>query len=352
MSTPPADQPPAGSDGPPVGSIPEITPDDDGFHPASDHWWETETAWFSFNIPERRIGGWFYNQVLATQQICNGGAWVWDDSPSDALYSARHQGLPIPDLAELDLRDVQLPNGNHLQVLEPLVSYRLRYSDPGRFEADLRFDGIMAPNAHPIGVAPFWRGRHFDQPMHVTGTITLDGEELAVDCLSVRDRSWGPRPQGPDPRKPPPDPDAAASKPAKPRRPPEGVGYPFATADHRNGWLLYSRPTVVDGVASDELSTGFLLRDGVYGHLVAGRRRTWLDPATRWIRRIEIEATDEHGRDLEAVGELVSRHGADPVTSGTGLYRWTWDGLDGWGEDQTYAPQAILDALDLAARPI
>ncbi len=340
---------PRGDDAQPAtGTIPVLTPADDCLHPPSDHWWETETAWFSFNIPERRIGGWFYNQILATQGVCNGGAWVWDDSPPEALYTARHQGLPI-DLDQLDLRDAQLPNGNHLQVLEPLRSYRVRCSDPGQFEANLRFDGIMAPNPHPIGVAPFWKGRHFDQPMHVTGTIVLHGEELAVDCLSVRDRSWGPRPMGPDPRKPRPPEDRSA--PPKPRRPPEGVGYPFATADERNGWLLYSRPTVVDGQASDELSTGYLLRDGEYGHLVAGRRRTWLDPQTRWIRRIEIEAVDEHGRTLEAAGELVSHHGADPVSSGTGLFHWEWDGLTGWGEDQTYAPQEILDALDRTAGP-
>lgn len=333
---------------PPTGTIPVLTPDDDGFHPASDHWWETETAWFSFNIPERRIGGWFYNQVLATQKLCNGGAWVWDDSPPEALYTARHQGLELPDLDRLDLRDVKLPNGNHLQVLEPLMSYRVRYDDPGRFQADLRFDGLMAPNSHPIGFAPFWRGRHFDQPMHVTGTVVLHGEELEVDCLSVRDRSWGPRPQGPDPRKPRPPRDA--SRPARPARHREGVGYPFATADERHGWLLYTRPTVVEGTPSDELSTGYLLRDGVYGHLVSGRRRTWLDPTTRWIRRIEVEAVDEHGRVLDAAGELVSHHGADPVSSGTGLFLWEWDGLTGWGEDQTYAPQDILESLDRSAR--
>lgn len=335
----------------PAGTIPELSADDDRLHPASDHWWETETAWFSFSIPERRIGGWFYNQVLATQRICNGGAWVWDDSPADALYSVRHQGLPLPDLDEVDLRNVRLPNGNHIEMLEPLTSYRVRYADPGQFEADLRFDGIMAPNSHPIGVAPFWSGRHFDQPMHVTGTIVLHGEELAVDSLSVRDRSWGPRPHGPDPRKPPRPPaddSEGAERAARPPRPREGVGYPFATADERNGWLAYTRPTVVDGVAGDELSTGYLLRDGVYGHLVAGRRRTWLDPTTRWITRIEIEAVDEKGRTLAAAGDLVARHGADHLSSGTGLFRWEWDGLRGWGEDQTYAPQDILEALDSA----
>jgi hypothetical protein len=328
----------------PPGTIPELTAADDGFHPASDHWWETETAWFSFNVPERKLGGWFYNQVLATQQVCNGGAWVWDDSETGALYERREQGLPIPPVSELDLRDVELPNGNRIQMLEPLTTYQVTYADPGRFEADLRFRGIMAPNSHPLGTAPFWKGRHFDQPMHVTGQIVLDGEVIPVDCLSVRDRSWGPRPQGPDPRKSKPA-DGAPKKP-RPSRPPEGVGYPFATASETEGWLAYTRPTVVDGAPSDELSTGYLLREGVYGHLVSGRRRTWLDPDRQWVRRIELEATDEHGRELHAEGELVSRHGSETTPSGTGLFHWRWDGQEGWGEDQTYAPADILLALD------
>lgn len=324
-----------------TGDIPALTADDDLLHPASDHWWETETAWFSFNVPERRIGGWFYNQILATQGICNGGAWVWDDSDAPALYEVRHQGLPV-DVAKVDLRDARLPNGNQLQVLEPLKRYRVTYSDAGRFEADLLFDGIMAPNSHPLGAPPFWRGRHFDQPMRVTGTVVLHGEEIGIDCFSVRDRSWGPRPMGPDPRKA--DAPRPAVDPKKKPRPPEGVGYPFGTADAQNAWLLYTRPTIVEGEASDVLSTGFLLRDGEYGHLVTGHRRTWLDPETKWISRIEAEAVDEHGRELALEGELVARHGPPGSSSGTGLFHWRWDGLEGWGEDQTYAPQEILEA--------
>ena len=325
---------------------PAITPDDDGFHEASDHWWETETAWFSFSVPEQKIGGWFYNQVLATQQVCNGGAWVWDDSPAAARYEHRVTGVPLPDLAELDLRDIALPTGCHIAMLEPLQRYRVRYVDGDAFTADLDFDGIMAPNSHPLGVAPFWRGRHFDQPMHVTGTIRLQGEDIAVDCFAGRDRSWGPRPLGPDPRKPPSQRTARSLS-----RPPEGVGYPFAAASRTDAWLLYTRPTIVDGVVSDDLATGYLLRDGIYAHLVEGRRRTWLHRTRRWIERIEVEATDELGRALHAQGELVARHGDETTSSGTGLFCWDWDGMRGWGEDQTYAPQPVLDALDARRRP-
>ncbi len=174
-----------------------ITPDDDQWHDHSQHWYETETTWWSFNVPERRMGGWLYTQVLAVQGTCNGGAWVWDDSDAGARYEVRHQGLSFPDRG--DLRNITFPNGNHLEVLEPLMKYRTTYSDPGRFEADLVHAGIMPPHSHPEGAWPFWATRHFDQTMHVTGTIVLEGEEIPIDCYSVRDRSWGPRPTGPVP---------------------------------------------------------------------------------------------------------------------------------------------------------
>ena len=45
-----------------------FTEHDDRFH--SDEmvgdWWSTETAWFSFAHPERRLGGWFVLQAGAT----------------------------------------------------------------------------------------------------------------------------------------------------------------------------------------------------------------------------------------------------------------------------------------------
>src|ERR1700677_3120720 len=55
-------------------------PVDDDFHDESlsDRWWETETCWFSWNVPERGMGGWTYCQARPNANICNGGAWEWD----------------------------------------------------------------------------------------------------------------------------------------------------------------------------------------------------------------------------------------------------------------------------------
>ena len=49
----------------PGGEYPTFSPDDDDFHDGvmTDRWWETETSWFSWNVPERKIGGWTYCQA-------------------------------------------------------------------------------------------------------------------------------------------------------------------------------------------------------------------------------------------------------------------------------------------------
>ena len=328
---------------------PEVVPltaDDDRFHTYSHHPFETETFWVSFHDPARRLGGWFYNQVLFNQEVCNGGVWVWDDSVAGALHQVNHQGLPLPDKDGMDLRDVVLPNGNHIQMLAPLTRYRVRRNDPGGFEADLLFEGLREPHSHPIGAAPFWRGRHFDQAMHVTGQIVLNGETIDIDSLSVRDRSWGPRP-GPRPpgstigakRAAPPD-AVAAGRPPHSRF---GIGYVFGTQSENDMFLAYTLPCIYDGAPRDFVTTGYLVRDGVYGLLLDGNRRCEFDPAMGWMRKIWLEAVDEHGRELEAVGELVSHHGE--CGQGTGYFHWEWDGATGFGEDQSNASDDLLNAL-------
>jgi hypothetical protein len=176
-------------------------PEDDDFHDEemTDRWWETETCWFSWNVPERSLGGWTYCQARPNAGLCNGGAWVWDASgalPWELAYRAEYSGLQLPPRGERDMRDFEWPNGVRVRVLEPLARYAVSYADPGGLELDLEFESIMAPNPHPTGVIPFLKGVHLDQAGHVTGTMVLAGETVPIDCYSVRDRSWGPRPLG------------------------------------------------------------------------------------------------------------------------------------------------------------
>lgn len=310
-----------------------VTAEDDGFHEASTHPWETETFWSSFNIPERKMSGWFYNQMLANQGetgLCNGGAFVWNDQ-DEAPYSQMVKGVPLA--RPRDLNDIALPNGNHIKTLVPCTRYSVRRFDKGRFECELFFEGIMAPNPHPAGTWPFLKGRHFDQAMHVTGELVLNGEKIEIDCLSVRDRSWSPRPPfsmstGDTPK---PDPDA----PPKPRRPARSVGYVFGTASANDAFLAYT--SSIEGETVERLDTGFLVRDGVWAHLVSGERRCVVDPDREWIWRIELEAVDTLGRSLQATGELISHEGVvgpGKGGPGNGLFLWKWNDAEGYGENQ------------------
>jgi hypothetical protein len=324
-----------------------VEPGDDGFHDdfeGADHPWWTETFWTSFNVPERKMGGWFYNQVLKNQGehgTCNGGAWVWDASDAPYLYQRNQHGFAMPP-GPRDLRDIALPNGNTIEVLEPLMKYRMTYSDPGKFESDLVFAGVMEPNPHPAGCAPFWKGRHWDQAMQVTGEIVLNGERIAIDCYSVRDRSWSPRrPRdsakandssgGKRPQRPT---DALAAPGAhsdvsKPLRKPFNIGYIFGTASPRDAFLVYTMVIQGEEDRGDFTNTGYLVRDGVWAHLVSGQRRCLVDPDHGWIWRIEYDGVDALGREVHIEGEQVSNHG-----TATGLFYWKWDGAEGWGENQ------------------
>lgn len=316
-------------------TYPTFGPPDDDFHDEvlTDRWWETETCWFSWNVPERHMSGWTYCQARPNANICNGGVWVWDDTATlewDLPYHVHYSGLQLPPRQERDLRDFVWPNGVHVIALEPLKSYAVTYEDRGALEVDIRFDAIMAPNPHPVGVAPFFKGTHFDQPGHVTGQIVLHGETIPIDCFSFRDRSWGPRPMG-RPKKPRDRSVAAASQFG-------GVGYSFGAASDSEAWLVYSIP----GVASDPVSCGFLLRSGTYAHILGGQRHLRFDPQTGWPTHMEVEAVDDLGRHLHVKGDAVSRHWRG--LGGDTLFHWVWDGQDGWGEDQSYFSRPVFEA--------
>jgi hypothetical protein len=327
---------------------PLFTEADDDWHEHSPHWWETETAWFGFSVPERRMGGAIYLQSLGTQQACNGGAWIWDDSAPGHLYNSHRMGVPWPDRGSLN--DSVCPLGLTITTLEPLTTYRTTYTDPGRLELDLVHEGTVPVHTFPKGAWPYWNSSHFDQPMHTVGTMVLHGEEIAVDCFTIRDRSWGPRPAGPTP----PDKKLPAGtvqwNEKTPRaHHPYSVGYMFATQDGPEAWMAATSPWLHDdGRATDamEPGAGYLVRAGVYAPLVEARRETTLDPAHHWVTTVRIEATDVLGRELEVHGELVARCG-DQERDGVGLFHWTWTGgCEGWGEDQTWGPPGWLEALD------
>jgi hypothetical protein len=195
----------------------------------------------------------------------------------------------------------------------------LRCREPGRVfqfgcdNDDLSFDLTFEALCKPLltrQAPPFNHGSHVDQPGRVTGDFTLHGESFDVDCIAMRDRSWGVRRAGRQPK----------------------VGYDHGTASSENGFLSIS----VDRKGDDRIQRGYLLRDGVWSNLVDGTRAVERDAEHR-PARIDIEAVDELGRTLRAAGRPVSRcvFNAYPhMFCWTSLTEWDVDGTRCWGEDQ------------------
>ena len=306
-----------------------FTAADDGFHfqRMTDRWWETETCWFAFCAPERKIGGWIYTMVRPNIGTVAGGAWVWDDGahlPWEVLYSRNYTAMRLP--RDQDLTDITLPTGTSIKMLEPLHRYKLGFEDAAIIRLDLEWEAVMPPRALRKGESSFKTLSHFDQFGHVTGTMILHGETIAIDCLAIRDRSWGGRPE---------------HRPGK-------SAYVTGIASKDDAFLAVTKWND----PADPVAYGFMIKDGVTGDLVSGRRIVERDPAQGWVTRLTIEAKDEFGRDLHAVGErqsgiIINRHS---FIDSNGLIAWTINGKPGHGEDQDMWPVDRWSAFRRAAR--
>ncbi len=306
-----------------------FTAKDDGFHfdQMTDRWWETETCWFSFCEPSRRLGGWLYTMVRPNIGTVAGGTWIWNADahlPWEVPYSNNYTALRLPK--DQDLTDITLPTGVSIRRVDPLTSYDLRAEDEGRLDLSLRFDAVMPPRPLRKKGSAFQNLNHFDQFGRVHGTVVLHGETIPIDCLAIRDRSWGPRPE---------------HRPGK-------SAYVTGIASPGHGFLAVTKWND----PADPIAYGFLMRDGVTADLVSGRRIVERDPERGWVTRITIEAEDEQGRRLRATGRrlsgiIINRHS---FIDSNGLIEWSIDGETGHGEDQDMWPVHAWSAFRRDAR--
>ncbi len=294
-----------------------FTAADDNFHFAAmgDRWWMTETSWFSFCHPERKLGGWLYTMARPNIGTVAGGAWVWDDTahlPWEVAYNANYTALRLP--RDQDLSDITLPTGVSIRATQPGLGYKLGFKDGDHCTMALDFAGIMPPRALRREGSPFGDANHFDQFGRVTGSITLRGETIAIDCLAARDRSWGPRPE----------------------HRPKKSAYVTGIASERDAFLAVTK---WHGDV-EEIAYGFMIRDGETTDLVSGHRTVERDPAEGWVTRMTITGKDNLGRELHAEGRrlsgiIINRHS---FIDSNGLMEWTINGHTGHGEDQDMWP--------------
>ena len=291
---------------------------DDEFHPptSADPFW-TETCWFTFTVPERRLSGQLYPFFRPNQGVVSAAAYFWDDTghtTADILHARHFWHLPIPDQP---LSDIRLANGIHYRCLEPLSRYELSYRDPDADGADdeavhaeLTFTAIAPPN--------YLGESHLDQPGRFEGTIRLAGEELTVDAFGFRDRSWGERSQ------------FGRGIHGTPAR---CGGYSYATASERHAFHAI---TLDFGTGSLAIH-GYVLRDGVWSKVSSGSRRVLArHEHTAYPTAVAVDLVDELGRALHAEGRCINGLGLflNPnLYSVNCLTEWTFDGVTAFGED-------------------
>ncbi|TQM11309.1 DUF7065 domain-containing protein [Pseudonocardia kunmingensis] len=339
-----------------------FVPEDDTYHRASEDPYEFETNWWSFNISERRIGGWLHAGYHTNRDQVIWRVFVWDANGADPgrlAYYRRAPDVPMP--ADADLRDITFPQGGFsVKMLRPLMDYHVAYADrDAGFAVEFEHRSVHPPFRFTPGQAPMLDNPHLDQLGHLTGELTLRGERIPIDCFSVRDRTWGPRggPHAQSRKASHLRGEHTVRNPGGPRwreierqRGRGRIEYIFGHTGAQTGFLGFVRPQDGDAQGWSPMNVGWLLRDGRFERLdpAGSRMRNFRDPATGWNAHMLVDLADVTGRTMQAEGFTVS-HMCEHATGSNALMRWEYDGQIGWGEDQDgWKPDhftAMLSAL-------
>lgn len=285
-----------------------VTPADDDFHrpTSADPRW-LETVWFPFWIPHEGISVyariWF--RPNANEQ--GGSVHAWHETGRILA----HDGWTEPFAGFGDLRALRLARGFELTCLEPLHRYRVVHESP-RIAVDLVFTSHMPPNPVSPEESPGMFAGHVEQPGRVVGAVRLGERRFAVDCGSVRDRSWGPREARSDLR----------------------LGNAHGTSREGDAFFVYVNP---DAEGRETITSGYLLQGGRAARVARGLRRTEWDGIHP--RAIELDFEDVLGRRGRLSGRCVNRQAVDAgneVYAVLNLVEWTdrvSGGADLWGEN-------------------
>jgi hypothetical protein len=323
-----------------------FVPEDDTYHRQGADPLNLETNWWAINIPDRKIGAWIHSAYYPNGGKVRWRIFAWDPRGADPARLAYYKNVETVMPGEPDMRDITYPEGGYsLKMTKPLMDFELGYRDADRdFGFELEFKAAHPPHRFTPGEAPCVHNPHLDQLGRFTGTMTLYGEKIPVDCWSVRDRTWGPR-EGAHSASPK---YAGIEKPTRVLHPggpkwreierERGRGridYIFGHTDDQTGFLSFVRPQDGDAKGRNPLNMGWLLKDGRFTRL--DKTKSWMknyrDPLTGWNQHMEVMLVDEEGRSMEAEGFTVS-HMCEHGAGSNALMRWEYDGKTGWGEDQ------------------
>ena len=195
-----------------VAAFGDIKPQDDYTHPLGPEPNFNESMYFNFFDRSREIGGFVRmgnraNEGYAEMTTC--------------LFLAGGPVLFMYQRPAISGNERFDGGGMLFEVVEPLVRLRTVYEGPALYLEDptqmaeparafkenpqkqvrleLVHEGVgpvygTTGGDRPVGDPETEFGRaHYEQHMHATGTLTVDGEVTEIDGLGLRDHSWGPR---------------------------------------------------------------------------------------------------------------------------------------------------------------
>jgi hypothetical protein len=272
-----------------------------------------ESVWFSISKPEDNLHGFVQYYFRPNMGMLNGGPVLWDPTGTFSwnclYYNWSHlQAMPAGAMKF----HMTARNSLSVKVLEPLTRYAIGYDKEG-VKIDLVWDAIgpmhefKTKNAGQQKTAKF----HIEQPGRMTGMIRLDARDIAIDCFSMRDTSYGVR-----------DYESLAS------------GCYFWGISPKSAFHAIA---MGDGTKQQVIG-GFIWKDGEMSSLVSGSRSV-SEFGSYGPRRVEFNATDKLGRTMAATGRLddgLIFTGYTDHTVVWSLIEWNWDDTTHWGDNQEF----------------
>jgi hypothetical protein len=155
------------------------------------------THYFGFSIPDAEIGGFLYLRYMPAFPLCQGGAVVFRGMDNvralDVEFSDYEVTMPWPDVQG---NTISTRNGLTIDFTEPGSVARVTFaSEDGACMIDTTHTAVtpLLARGHIMPGEELHVGNEpggSEQFMHCTGTLTLNGEQYAIDCHTPRDRSW------------------------------------------------------------------------------------------------------------------------------------------------------------------
>ncbi|MFE3000826.1 tyrosine protein kinase [Nocardia sp. NPDC059246] len=265
------------------------------------------THYFGFSVPEAALGGFLYIRYQPAFSLCQGGVVIFRGLDNVEILDVEHLNWEnTMRWPTVEGTTITTPNGLSIEFLELGKTARLRYEGSGA-SFDLLQTAVspLAARSHVMpgeaeNADPTSLPGGLEQFMHCTGTLTLHGQEYAVDCYAPRDRSWNQvRTERHDSVNMPPiawspicfGPDFGFNQ--------IGWEHPDTDPPYLPAYPVPAdRPTHV---------YGWVYADGVTSHLATVRRTTHeRHPVSHLATRMTIEASDELGRDFRFEGTALA----------------------------------------------